>query len=113
MCNIDYDEPDLYRKINVKARKDHICSECRRDIKKGENYSNVFGIWNGVNSTFKTCCYCLIAQEWLRIECNGFLHGALSEEIEEHATEYQKMFLYRWLIGIRKQWKVYKGIAQR
>jgi hypothetical protein len=47
----------------------------------------------------------MVPQEWLREECNGFMHGGLEEEIHEHAEQYRKMFLYRWLIGIRRQWK--------
>lgn len=32
------------------------------------------------------------------------MHGGLIDEIEEHAFEYRKIFLYRWLILMRKKW---------
>ena len=105
MCAIDYDEPTFYCEKTVISRKDHICCECFRLIRKKESYKNVFGVWEGKTSVFKTCSNCLIPQEWLRKECNGFLHGNLEDEILEHAEEYRKMFLYRWLIGIRRKWQ--------
>lgn len=105
MCAVDYDVADVYHEENRKSRKEHICSECQRIIKKGENYRYTFGVWEKQVSTFRTCSNCLVPQDWLREECGGFLLGALAEEIEEHAIEYRKMFLYRWLIGIRRKWK--------
>lgn len=106
MCNIDYDPADFYSSQERKARKNHICSECDREIKRGEKYQNVFGVWWGDTSTFKTCCYCRVAQLWLEKECNGFMHQGLAEEIEEHACEYRSFYLYRLLIGIRKRWNI-------
>ena len=105
MCTTDYDEADFYHDETRKSRKEHICSECNGTIKKGDIYRYVFGVWEGQASTFRTCHNCMVPQEWLREECNGFMHGGLEEEIHEHAEQYRKMFLYRWLIGIRRQWK--------
>jgi hypothetical protein len=106
MCAIeDYDDPSIYCEEVRKAKKEHICSECRRAILKKENYRNVFGVWENKPTTFKTCSHCMIPQDWLRKECNGFLHGNLEDEILEHAEEYKKIFLYRWVVGIRRQWK--------
>jgi len=104
MCNLDYDRADLYEKINRKARKEHICCECGRIIKKGESYSYVFGVWGKNVSSYRTCSHCLIGQDWLWEQCGGFLHCNLEEEILEHAEDYRRFDLYRFVIGMRKQW---------
>jgi hypothetical protein len=106
MCSIDYDVASVYSETDRIARKEHICCECSRIIEKKEKYRHVFGVWVGKVSIFKTCSNCLKPQEWLKKECGGFLHGNLEDEIFEHASEYRKIFLYRWLIGIRKKWKL-------
>lgn len=104
MCSLDYEIASVYCENYRKSRKQHVCSECGRTIEKSEKYKHVFGVWENKVSVFKTCLYCLEPQDWLRKECGGFLHGNLEDEILEHASEYRKMFLYRWLIGIRKKW---------
>lgn len=109
MCSTDYDPADIYNETDPKARKSHICSECGRTINKGEKYRNHFGIWEGRAETFKTCSHCLVAQNWLREECGGFLHGGLEDEIYEHADDYRKMFIYRWKVGIQRKWKKFKS----
>lgn len=107
MCTTDYDMPEVYSQKTVKARKKHHCCECRRVIDIGEKYQYTFGIWERTPSVFKTCCYCLVAQNWLEKECGAYLHGGLIEEIEEHAYEYKLMLLYRLLIGMKTKWKTY------
>jgi hypothetical protein len=104
MCTIDYDEADLYKKTERIAMKKHICYECCREIIKDEKYSYVFGVWGKDINTYRTCTHCLIGQNWLLQKCNGFLHGNLQEEIYEHASEYRRLDLYRFVIGMRKKW---------
>jgi hypothetical protein len=104
MCAVDWDEPRFYSTVERKARKLHSCDECRRTINPGENYQYAVGLWETKLSQFKTCRFCKVAQDWLLKECGIFLHGGLDEEIEEHANEYKKIFLYKWLIGIRSRW---------
>lgn len=113
MCNIDYDNPSFYYQKDRKARKEHICCECNRIIKKKEKYRYVFGVWEGRSSVFKTCSNCLKPQEWLNQECGGFLHASLEDEIFEHAYEYKKIFLYKWLIGIRQKWHAWHWQMQK
>lgn len=106
MCSTDYDSPELYNQKMVKAKKLHSCIECGRTIKTGELYQYTFAKYYGEKKAdiFKTCKYCVIPQQWLLKECNGYLHHGLTEEIAEHACEYRKIFLYKWLIGIRTKW---------
>lgn len=109
MCSTDYDVASVYNEKMARATKDHVCTECGRTIKKGESYKNVWGVWVFGHDTYKTCQHCRVAQEWLSDECGGFLHGGLDEEILEHAFEYRKTFLYRWIIGIRRGWKKFNS----
>ncbi len=104
MCNIDYDMPDLYSQSYRIAKKRHVCYECARFIEPKEKYSYVFAIYGKENSSYKTCYHCFMGQEWLLKTCGGFLHGNLEEEIKEHAEDYKRMDLYRFVVGINKKW---------
>ncbi len=110
MCIDDYDSPDFYLDKKVKAIKYHVCSECHKIINKGEIYSHVTGKWGDRISTFKTCQFCLEVRKWLLMECGGFNHGGLLEDIEEHAFEYHSMKLWRMVAGMRNRWKYKKEI---
>lgn len=105
MCYENDDPAAFYREGDVKARKEHLCSECRRVILEKEIYRRVSALWGNRISVYKTCSDCLIPQEWLRKECGSFMHENLEDDILEHAIEYRKIFLYRWVIGIRKKWQ--------
>ncbi len=105
MCTTDYDPPSIYNVREHRAKKEHQCSECGSIIKIGEPYRTHFGVWDGRASTFKSCNYCMIPQDWLLKECGTYMLGGLHEELEEHAFEYRKIFLYKWLIGYRERWK--------
>src|SRR5258706_1635858 len=106
MCTTNYDYAKIYRESRPVARKLYTCYECARAINPGEKYQYVFSIWDWDSkpTIFRTCPNCLVAQDWLLKECDGFMHGGLYEEILEHAQEYRKMFLYRWVVGIRRKW---------
>jgi len=103
MCNTDYDYARVYRQDFIRARKKHYCSECGGAINPGFTYQYTFGAWDKKPSIFKTCIDCCVPQKWLSVECGGYLHGGLREEVLEHAQEYRKMFLYRWVVEMDKR----------
>jgi hypothetical protein len=105
MCAIDYERPEFCTRTQPTARKIQQCDECRRYILPGESYERVFGKWEGRVNTFKTCAHCRVLQKWLVRECDGFLYGGLEEEIEEHAREYSRFWLYRALKSMRRKWR--------
>lgn len=109
MCMTDYDAPDFYFADSRKARKEHKCDECRRAIRPGEVYQYVSGKWDGRVGVYKTCLHCEVTQKWLRRECHGFVHGMTAEDIEEHASDYRRMDLYRLAAGMRRKWLTRKG----
>lgn len=113
MCSIDVDPPEFFNSKTVTARKSHKCDECARDILDGEVYTNAIGKWDGTFSAFKTCSHCTVLQKWLRRECGGFLYGGLSDEMEEHAREYQSFWLWRGLASMRKKWRTKDGQMMR
>jgi predicted transglutaminase-like protease len=58
MCFI-YDEyAELYKEKDVKAKKEHKCSECARTIFKNETYQYIFTIFQGDATTTKICSDC-------------------------------------------------------
>jgi hypothetical protein len=77
-----YGLAEVYRSSMRKARKAHKCSECHQAIAIGERYEYVFGVWNGVWNTYKTCPDCLEVRE--EFFCSGYYHGRLWENLGEH-----------------------------
>ena len=57
---MDEISPECMIKCQRKARKDHVCCECRRVIKDGIVYEFVSGIWDHEPSSFKTCTRCVV-----------------------------------------------------
>lgn len=57
---MDEISPECMLKRQRKARKDHVCVECRRMIKAGTVYEYVSGIWDGSPSSYKTCPRCVV-----------------------------------------------------
>lgn len=48
-----------------RARKEHVCCECRERINVGERYQKIFAIGDGDVYTYKTCEFC--AKEFDRL----------------------------------------------
>lgn len=60
----DDEQPSCYREKVRKARKRHVCGDCRGEIKLGERYLYMSGIWDGTPENFNRCMDC----EHLRCE---------------------------------------------
>lgn len=54
----DAESPTLYRETIRKARKIHLCCECRQGIAIGEHYQHVVGIWEGEFSEYRSHLAC-------------------------------------------------------
>lgn len=111
-CYCDEVTPSVY-KIKIRlARKPHVCSECFRKIHAGEKYEHVFGIWDGLPSTFKTCERCLALKEFItaHVPCFCVSHGNLIDDLIETAREHDTAGLlfgaYRRLVKIQRQPRV-------
>jgi hypothetical protein len=60
---MDEISPECMSQIQRKARKDHVCCECRRVIKAGTVYEYTSGIWDKEPSSYKTCPRCVLLRE--------------------------------------------------
>lgn len=116
MCMIDgCDEPYLIYNppAPTKAAKEHTCTECSRKIAKGETYYRSSGLYDNQWDTHHTCSHCRIACEWLDVNCGGFLHHAVEEDISEHAFEYNRADLRRLHVAMRRKWQRKRGSGLR
>lgn len=50
--------PECSNSVVRKARKNHTCSTCGANIKSGEEYLYVSGIWSGEPNSYKACANC-------------------------------------------------------
>jgi hypothetical protein len=122
MSNGDMPAAKFYLVQERKARKQHRCLECCRDIKAGEVYQVTSGMWDGNIGRYKTCQHCLIATDWLMRECHGFLFEGVLEDILNHADEFYYsaktgettaasklgIRLARLAVCMRRQWQSFK-----
>lgn len=54
MCDI----PSAFSTVTRKARKQHKCCECKKEIQPGELYQYSSGIWDGRPDSYKQCLNC-------------------------------------------------------
>lgn len=89
-CYCDYDPPTVYSEKIVVARLEHKCCECRRIIKPGEQYERVFGVWDGISETYKTCRICLDLREYVNsnIPCFCWMFTAMRDDALEELRAY-------------------------
>lgn len=81
----DFENPEFYRKRTHKAVKEHVCCECSRAIKRGEQYEYVSALWDNYFSTYKTCSTCLSIRHVFF--CEGWLFEGLLSDLSEHLGE--------------------------
>ena len=58
MCFWDTEPCEVYDQRRRKARKDHVCSECRNPIRRGNLYDEVTGIFDGSPFRYRICLTC-------------------------------------------------------
>ena len=74
----DGDAPDLYNVYIVRARKRHVCCECRCAIQVGDDHEVARGRWDGQFTAFRTCLDC--EDIATALSCDGSrMHGGLWE----------------------------------
>lgn len=114
MCMIEGGERcDVWEeKIGV-ARKPQRCSECGREIAKGERYKRIGMLYEGSWDTSRECEHCMVPARWLWWECSGYMASAIFEDIDEHVGEYHDFVgssrLRRVRDGMRAKWRTKSG----
>lgn len=78
----DYEGPSCYRSRVRTARKDHHCYECGADIKPGDRYEYVSGVWDGCPGSHKTCLSCVEIRD--HFACDGWIFGQLWSDLREN-----------------------------
>lgn len=109
-CVCDYDGPEIYFSELRKARKVHVCEECRARIQPGEQYENASGKWDGRFDQFKTCSRCIALRDWVKahVPCFCWAHGHMNEDSIETADHFSReapglLFgAYRRLVACRR-----------
>lgn len=88
-CYCDYEPVTIYSASTPRARKEHRCDECGTKIKPGEQYENVFAVWEGYPSTYKTCERCYDLRQWVKnsVPCFCWAHGNMIEDAGEAIYE--------------------------
>lgn len=114
MCMVDFDGDGFVTPIEdghyVGARKIHRCAECRRAIVSGERYHTEAHVFEGRFTRHKTCTHCMVAREWLRQECGGWIYREVRADILEHCQEGRYPFaLYRIAVGMSQHWLTAAG----
>lgn len=106
MCRLDPWDTDVnsfYLEQERRARKTHRCRECYREIGVGEVYLIASGKSDGSVWASKMCAHCRVASEWLVRNCNGFIFGAVIEDVHEHAEG--DLPLLKLVVGARRGWR--------
>ena len=82
-CHCDVNQATVYWPSRPVARKTHRCYECGRQIRPGERYERVRGIWSDGPATFCTCVWCLAQRDRIEAaaECFCWEHGNLLDNI--------------------------------
>ena len=75
----------MHSEIRRKARKQHICIECRRTIKINEMYEYAKGLYDGQWYEFKTCADCLSIRD--SFFCESFLYSEMLSHLREHIQD--------------------------
>lgn len=89
----DYDEPRVYNKKTVVARKEHRCYECHDVIAVGDKHEHVRALYDDSAgwSSFRTCLVCVAIREDFRGKGCGFLHGDLWQSLKDtYEGEYDE-----------------------
>jgi hypothetical protein len=111
MCLIDDADPSTFSSdVVLRAKKEHVCSECRRVIHASETYTRSVVFFDGTARTYKRCSHCNLGAEWLEKHCGGWLYSEVKTELEEHYREgYREDGLQEILIGMRRKWQAFQG----
>ena len=78
----DGDGPSCSSRDLRKARKPHVCCECRKPIARGERYEYASGVWDGRPDSFKTCLLCAEIRD--HFACNGWIYGELWSDLRDN-----------------------------
>ena len=100
---------DVWEVTQPRARVEHECTECHRQIDRGEPYLRIGALFEGQWDTMRVCQHCQVGADWLTAECGGFCTHGVREDIHEHAQEYRTAGLWRLVVGAGRKWLRFDG----
>jgi hypothetical protein len=72
--------PDAFVQKVRRARKEHVCCECGKDICPGEKYQVSSGVWDGEPDRYKQCLHCAAVMDF----CDD-----LHRYLRQHGREFK------------------------
>ncbi|MCK0543551.1 hypothetical protein JTE78_12340 [Pseudomonas syringae pv. aptata] len=115
---------DFSTQKGVRARKQHVCSECRGHIHPGASYTLLSGAQDGQGYSFKRCSECHQAFVWLELTLRatpcgmpfdeGIEFGALRCELVEYASEsgFVEPESLRHLLGMAERYAAAQNTSE-
>lgn len=84
--------PAVYKEKWRVARKPHTCCECGHEIKPGDTYRCLSGVWDGRGATFHRCVVCqALWDEWV-IDDSEVAIGQLHEVVEAEWEDFNEVW---------------------
>ena len=80
-CVDDGDPCSFWNVSFRKARRSHVCCECREEIKPGERYQHTFLVAEGDREHYATCQTC--CRIWSSVGCGQQVCGMLDELLRD------------------------------
>lgn len=106
MCSCDDGEyPEFCDTTMPRARKEHVCDDCRRKVTVGERYMRVSGKWDGEVGVYVICRRCQLLRDAFEIAEDGCRPplGDLMENLREcmrhdvrFVAKFREAYLQLW-----------------
>ena len=111
------EKPELYRELDVKARKEHQCYACFRKINKKEKYVAIDGKWNGEFDHYKMCTQCNETYHYLYRYLLKYFDredacldlGYLASALHSLTYDFNDYHLARIYVCVKRRWKRFDG----
>jgi hypothetical protein len=107
---------EVYSIRYVRAKKEHICSECRKVIAVGEVYEYHFSVYEGDALTIKTCSICAEIRDAFTEPGSAICPGEMWGEIKSYVFPEIKTSCYDRLstplakAKLQLMWMKWKGL---
>ena len=98
-----------------KARKKHVCCECRQPIPVGARYENAVSMYDGTTNRLKTCLLCVEIRE--KFSCGGgYIFTEMWDTLREHLFGRLRFECLKGLSTeahekVLSEWRRWKGLA--
>ena len=85
----DCSEPDCMSVTPRRARKEHVCVECKSRIRIAQDHIQISGVWDGEPASFRLCQEC---DAWRQGYYEHVRIGLAEERKTHHANRFVPMY---------------------